>query len=304
MKLIFEVLLSKSDDIFIFYGESSFYHFFKIFSRKIKLYVERNEYPSYLILKEELSFKVKSKLVKFEESFRHVNGIITCSYALKEYYSKWLNEKEKIAIIPLLIDYSLFTEKLTFDYYSTFDYIAYCGYMGNDKDGVSTLIRSFTKILPVYPTLKLVLIGGAEHTEIKALLKIVEEESVTKNVIFTGRMEHSKVIPILRKAKLLALSRPSNKQAEGGIPSKVGEYLASGVPCVITNVGELHLFLRDGFNCYMTEPDSIESFADKILQALADPEREKIVKQAIITAYSLDCSIQAKELLKFLNLTE
>ena len=69
---------------------------------------------------------------------------------------------------------------------------------------------------------------------------------------------HYFVIPIF-----WLLARPNNKQAEGGFPTKLGEYLATGNTVVVTNVGEIGLFLEDKKNAFISEPDSAEKFSQK-----------------------------------------
>ena len=56
----------------------------------------------------------------------------------------------------------------------------------------------------------------------------------------------------------MALARPTNKQAEGGFPTKLGEYLATGNTVVVTNVGEIGEFLHDKVNAFVSDPDSPE----------------------------------------------
>jgi len=75
----------------------------------------------------------------------------------------------------------------------------------------------------------------------------------------------------------LLLARPNNIQAKGGFPTKLGEYLASGVPVVITNVGEISQYLTDKKNAYIAEPDNPISFASKIKEALQNYNEAKFI---------------------------
>ena len=75
---------------------------------------------------------------------------------------------------------------------------------------------------------------------------------------------------------ILALARPNNKQAEGGFPTKLGEYLATGVQVVVTRVGEICLFLKNEINAFISEPDSAEKFAEKLSDALSSKKRIQI----------------------------
>lgn len=73
------------------------------------------------------------------------------------------------------------------------------------------------------------------------------------------------------------MARPNNRQAKGGFPTKLGEYLATSKPVVLTKVGEIPLFLTDGVNAYLSEPDNAESFAKKLDEALSNQKEARKV---------------------------
>ena len=81
----------------------------------------------------------------------------------------------------------------------------------------------------------------------------------------------------LINAKILALARPDNIQGQGGFPTKLGEYLATGKPVVVTTVGELKEYLIDNTNAFLAVPDSALSFAEKMKTALDNYEKAKQV---------------------------
>jgi len=66
----------------------------------------------------------------------------------------------------------------------------------------------------------------------------------------------------------------------GNFPIKIGEYLATGVPIVVTSVGEIPLFVKDGESGFLAEPDNAKAFAKKMEEVLADPNRSKKIGQA------------------------
>jgi len=68
------------------------------------------------------------------------------------------------------------------------------------------------------------------------------------------------------------LARPNNIQAENAFPTKLGEYLASSTPVVVTAVGEIPNYLKDGKSAFIAKPGDSENFANKIEEALSDYE--------------------------------
>ena len=64
-------------------------------------------------------------------------------------------------------------------------------------------------------------------------------------------MPREELFERLRTARVLALPRPAGSFSQAGLPTKVAEYLASGRPVVVTAVGDLPLYLRDGVDAYL-----------------------------------------------------
>ena len=150
-------------------------------------------------------------------------------------------------------------------------YITYCGDLSQSKDGVLTLIKSFALIKDEFPDLQLKLIGhNKDLSYINSLKESILNRGLSNSVIFTGFIHPENIPNELYKSRLLVLSRPDNIQAQGGFPTKLGEYLATGVPVVVTSVGELPYFLKNDKNAFLGEPDNVESFAEAMRRALSD----------------------------------
>lgn len=297
--VFYHLIKAKKGDVFILYGISFNLNLLLLFRKKIKILVEITEYP-YSIINSKYS-NHSNKEIKLLKLLKNVNGFITCSEALKIFYSKYFINVPTF-VSPIIVDVKKFQQKFEIvGELKSNSYIGYCGSLDNNKDGVPILIRSFFDISDKFPFLKLIIAGGGDATTMKELMNIIKELKLEEKVIFLGRVDHNTIPQFLQDACLLALARPNNKQAEGGIPSKIGEYLAVGVPTVVTSVGELPLFLKDGFNCYMAEPDSIESFSHKLYEGLTSPQRNMVVKNAIDTAMKFDISTQGDALVKFIK---
>ena len=71
---------------------------------------------------------------------------------------------------------------------------------------------------------------------------------------------------ILKNAAVLALDRPESLQAQCGFPTKLGEYLLTENPVVVTKVGDIPLFLKDGETALIAEERNPEE-ASKIGKA-------------------------------------
>ena len=184
------------------------------------------------------------------------------------------------------------------------NYIGYCGNM-RDYDGVSILIRAFGKIALKYPTINLVLAGNSPDVENQK--RIVEELDIKDRVFFIGRLNRDEVPQFLSNASVLALASPTSDRACASMPCKVGEYLCTDVPVVVTALGELPKYLTDGVDSFLAIPDSVDGFADKLEDALSDmPRANKIGIEGHRTAMrEFDGEKQAERIIAFFeSLTE
>lgn len=173
-----------------------------------------------------------------------------------------------IEILNMFVDCSRFTAiKET----NTERYIAYCGNGENFKDGVDNLIKAFAIVAQKNSDIKLKIVGHGPQNDWESQCSLVREYGLEGRVNMLGKVSPDKIPSILINAEALALARPDNIQAAYGFPTKVGEYLATGRPVVLTRVGELDDFLEDGKSCLFAQPDSPEEFADKLFWVLEHP---------------------------------
>jgi len=203
-------------------------------------------------LKRRIREGMKSLLVK------RATGVMVISKALATYFHN--RGIENIAVINMFVDSSRFEHA---EVRHDGKYIAYCGWVSETKDGVDILIKAYDKFRKGHEDYKLYIIGDfmSKNDEMN-LSRLVLSLGIKDNVVFTGKVSPSEMPSLLCSAQILALARPDNEQAKYGFPTKLGEYLSTGKPVVVTRVGEIGDFLRDGINCRMAEPGNAEEFAE------------------------------------------
>lgn len=288
---------SLTSDIIVLYGGLiSFRVLFNILSKVKCLVIERTEYPTSLISQAKISKEEMDKELKLLRYYKYAKGFITCSSFLKEYYTQFASNAI-YHISPLIVDMAAFSKERT--EYSKTNLIVYCGSFNNLKDGIPTLIEAFLIVSKKYPQYKLMLIGGGSKENEELFRNLIREKGLEEKVVFTGKIPHHEMSNYLSKAEICALARPDNKQAEGGIPSKLAEYLASGRPCVITNVGDISLYMKDGYNCYMAAPSSVMDFAKKLEECIESKTNETIILNGLRTVQQFNYSVQCINLIKF-----
>ncbi|WP_437396051.1 glycosyltransferase family 4 protein [Flagellimonas lutimaris] len=294
---IFPLLLRlKKGDLAYFYG--SFELFWIPFILKLKgieIAFENNEFPRYLAHKKSLYFLFRYLFSIF--SMKSGKYLVTCSKALKEFYTSKTGI-EKVFIMPLILDSSIFK----YPKVERANVITYCGFMGHNKDGVLDLIEAFSIVHKKYPKWKLKLVGNADKSTFKEMDDLITSLSLKEAITLTGKVPHIEVIKYLNESSVLVLARPNNKQAQGGFPSKVGEYLSTGRPIVVTRVGEIADYIIDNVNGFLVEPDAPERFAERLMFVIENyTTAQKVGEKGRELSKSFESKNQVKKLIRFLE---
>lgn len=247
----------------------------------IPLISEQSEYPFHLIHSKEKKFNLWRKIQGFIEIQllpKMYAGMIVMTRALLAYLSPRIKQGCILAHVPMTVDMNRFSSISGSNEYG-FEYIAYCGDMSNNKDGVDDLIQAFTLIAQEHSDLRLVLFGNAFDADMARLVEIARRTGIDKRIIFAGVKKRCEMPNLLLHAKILALARPANLQAAGGFPTKLGEYLATARPVVVTKVGEIQDYLVDHEQAYLADPSSPESIASCFREILDNYEQALRVGQ-------------------------
>ena len=229
--------------------------------------------------------------------------LLVMTTPLKEFYGKRIKQNANIEVIPMTVQPERFENILEESPFQK-PYFAYAGYLGDDKDGVNILLKAFSIVAKEYKNVLLVLIGYSNNqVHHDNLIQLAKENNIVNKVIFTGRIHRDEIPLYFCNATGLVLSRPDNLQAKGGFPTKLGEYLATGKPVVVTKVGEIPHYLKDNYNAFLAEPDSIESFASKMIELLSNPDKAKQIGQRgkWLSEEVFNYKVQAKRILEILN---
>jgi glycosyltransferase involved in cell wall biosynthesis len=297
--------INKDDKIIAFHCYTSLLKtqlFAFILSRyfKSKLMLERSEHPMRNYNDKVLKRMYGNLRVGLETKI--CDGILCISNFLINFYkSRGLSER-KLFLIPSTVDAERFSNHFNSPF--TFKYILYCGSLTIVKDGVDILIESYSKISGKHPGVNLVLVGEADTAKDELFFRdLVSKFKMNQKVFFTGKLPRTAIPAYLCNAEILTLARPRSIVADAGFPSKVTEYLATGKPVVVTKVGDIPVYLKENENAFLSEPDSVDAFAEKLDYVLSNYELAKKVgeKGRELTATVFNYNFQAKRMIEFIN---
>lgn len=147
-------------------------------------------------------------------------------------------------------------------------YIGFVGSFGT-WHGIDNIFSAASHLKKFkYDEIKFFLIGNCDSEEKKRLTNLMTKLGIEKCLIFAGEIEYSK-IPIYINSFDIGLAQLTNYSSIGaGSPLKVFEYLACGIPVIVSeNLGEIAQIIRVN-NCgYIFKQDDINDLTNIIIDA-------------------------------------
>jgi len=281
-----------------------FFFFTRLF--RLPFVSTMDEYPC--VVREPMRYNALHRFLYLKGNFKLFDGMIIMTKRLMEYYGSFARINAPMIHVPMTVDTTRF-DSFSCRYVDKSDeqFIGYCGAFDsvNNKDGIDILIKAFKKISDEFPSMKLYIIGGAIDRDKRAvtqLEKLTVDLGLGGRVVFLGKIHRDKIPELLSRATVLALARPNSIQAESGFPTKLGEYLMTGRPVVVTAVGEILNYLTDRETAFIAKPDSVDSFAEKLEEVLSDLNHAKKVGHAgrEVALHHFNYKVQASRIEKYL----
>lgn len=244
-----------------------------------------------------------AKQIYFEQNYINtLDGFILMTKTLMQHYEQFSLLNTKLLHLPMTVDLERFDKSQPIPEGFQQPYIAFVGVMNDAKDGVNILIESFAKIHKQFPQYKVYLVGAWNY-DTPIHQKSIANYNLQNKVFWKGEFPREKIPQIIKNANLLVLPRPDSKQAQGGFPTKLGEYLATSNPVCATKVGEIPNYLTDEQSVFFAEPGSIDSFTNAMQKALNNQEAAKRIgkKGFEVAKTSFNKDIQSALLYNFLK---
>ncbi|NUM30871.1 MAG: glycosyltransferase [Bacteroidetes bacterium] len=248
---------------------------------KIPLVIELTELDEKTKAKSLFSFLIIKSNVFNAYLYKYFcKNIIVISEKLKKHLSKFYPES-KIILIPIIVDFKRF-EKI-----NGFEHKKFAiGYLGSfsSKDGVNQIIESYKNASEKVKGLKLKLIGFNPYK--KQTNRFLKSLNLNGEVEKTGQITYDKVPQWLEKCDLLIMNRTNHSFSHYGFPTKLGEYLATGIPTICTKVGDIEMYLTHAENSYLIEPDNPMQLSEAIIKRYEKYELfNKIGQQGKLVAH-------------------
>lgn len=208
--------------------------------------------------------KLKNRIPFWKENLyrmvlKRVDAFVSISIELKNYYCSLASKPT--FILPVIVDFSRFSSSVN-HVTPAKKYMCYMGNMELTKDDVDNIIKAFQLIIDEFPDIELHLYGSPIPETRIALTKLIDSLGLNNHVFMKGRVSSELVPEIINNAYLLVSSQPDTKRASGGFPTKLGEYLSTGIPSLLTNVGENSKYVKDREHVFLANPNDPKNYAE------------------------------------------
>jgi glycosyltransferase involved in cell wall biosynthesis len=191
---------------------------------------------------------------------KQLNGLVVISTYLLEYYKN--RSKIDPILIPAIGEFS--NGPPSWPQNDIFR----IGYFGRptEKDGIYDLIRAIEILAHKKKDFEFFLAGddGRAGNLLKIKKQVSSDPCLKKRIRFLGQIKQNMIPSVFAQCNTLVLSRPLERFSLAGFPQKLPEYMALGRPVIVTDVGDIPLYVRDGIDGFVVKPGNPVAFANAI----------------------------------------
>lgn len=224
---------------------------------------------------------LRYKLSRFLETWalRRADAITTICEGLRtDILARRGIRPEKVAVIPNAVDVSSFAyapvKDADLNRALGLDGAIVLGFAGSfyGYEGLDILLDAFAQLVPRYPFLKVLLVGGGPQDA--ALREQAVRLGLSDRIVFSGRVPHSDVQRYYGQIDLLCYPRKSMRLTDVVTPLKPLEAMAQGKILVASDVGGHKELIRDGETGVLFRAGDPAALAQAIDRLLSVPREQ------------------------------
>lgn len=206
---------------------------------------------------------------------RFYDGVIVLSSFLKNHYISMGMKDEDVLLQPHLVDVENFKEARISPIFQ--NEITTFGVLGsiNHQNGITDLFVALQKVVEENEKVELMLIGGSEGDYDYCRTK-AKELDIQAKIKYIEKVPYTELAGIMKKCDAFILARPASTEAIAGFPTKIGEFLSSKRPMIVTKYGDIPIYFKDKVNALLANPGDPSSLASKMIYLLNN--KEKVIR--------------------------
>jgi len=221
-------------------------------------FLEKSEKPH--VIKNKANVVYKTLCLK---SYRLFDGILVITNELVNIFHK-LGQKN-IFHLPMTVDCGRFNKLEIQSNERRFFTFKYCGGGTYERDGLVNMVKAFIDLKKIIDKPFVFEIIGPINKDdeyIKLVFHEIESNFASSLIKFIGKKSSEEIPSLLLSSDCLIMTPPKDFDS-GGFPTKLGEYLATGVPVICTAVSEIPLYLNET-NSLLVSPNNHQELVDKL----------------------------------------
>ncbi len=167
------------------------------------------------------------------------------------------------------------------------------GFVGElrEKKGLATLLSAYAQINNKQPA-SLLIVGDVREGEDKKWFDEFMQSNPNLKIIVTGYISHNDLPAYYSLMDVFV--HPSRRD---GMPNAVLEAMACGKTVIATPVGGVKDVVVDGVNGLLVNVSDVEGLAEKVAEALSQPEKRESIgraaREAVLSRFTLEKELQS-----------
>lgn len=232
-----------------------------------------------------------------------VDGVIVISTYLEDKVVRAVRGTRPVQLVPVSVELDRIT--LSTAGFHRPVRILYAGSFG-DKDGVGNLIDAFDDMAARRSDLELVMTGLGVAGRMAEIQRRISASPFARRIRYAGFLSDAEYFQLLSECDIPCVVRVKSEFAERGFPFKLGEFLASGRPVLVSRVSDIEAFLTDRVNAMLVEPGSAPAIVAALDYLLDDERRALAIGQAgrRVAEQHFNASSNGRRLLGVIGLTD
>ena len=309
IKILHKALKGNYDLFYCHEFDPLIYSFFlNLLQRKRIIWDCHEHYPSLLstrikrngdIEKRPVIEKIIDKTINL--CLRNITAITSVSAPLVNYYSS----KKPTFTVPNFPNKFLFNpskeNKRIKDLYAGKKVIVYQGGIKPGR-GLRSLLAAMKIVINKNPNALFVIVGGEiKNSEWdKQTYQFLKDYK--ENFLTTGWVKHSELAPYLVHADVgIIMFRPTHYNNIIGLPNKLFEYLACGLPVISSNLPQIRMIIKHTKTGILVESDNPENIAKSILKIIVENNNKKYKTRCLKIANKFVWEVTERKLLKLVE---
>ncbi len=153
------------------------------------------------------------------------------------------------------------------------DQIIFLGYLIDDR-GIREILKAFKIVLTKFPNYELVFVGAFQSDSFEnEIMDMVRQLNLSQKIHFLGKIPYEKVSDYLYTAKIGLLNYLPIPNNINGLPNKIFEYMAAGLPVIASNFENYREVIEEAQSGILVNPTIPDEIANAIITLLGNNQK-------------------------------